>query len=40
MPSPSVNKLLTEVFASERHLVPRAALPFGVSILLVAQRTG
>ena len=40
MPSPPVNKLLTEVFASERHLVPRAALPFGVSILLVAQRTG
>ena len=40
MPSPPVNKLLTEVFASERHLVPRAPLPFGVSLLLVAQRVG
>ena len=40
MPSPPVNKLLTQVFASERHLVPRATLPFGVSILLVAQRSG
>ena len=40
MPSTSVNRLLTEVFASERHLVSRAALPFGVSILLVAQRIG
>lgn len=38
MPSPPVNKLLTRVFASERHLVPRAALPFGVSILLVARK--
>ncbi|MGI9175588.1 MAG: class I SAM-dependent methyltransferase, partial [Rhodothermales bacterium] len=40
MPSPLVNKLLTRVFASERHLVPRTALPLGVSILLVAQRSG
>ena len=40
MPSPPVNKLLTQVFASERHLIPHTALPFGVSLLLVAQRVG
>ena len=39
MPSPPVNQVLTEVFASERHFIPRVTLPFGVSILLVAQRT-
>ena len=40
MPSPRVNKLLTDVFASERYVVPSRAFPFGVSILLVAQRPG
>jgi SAM-dependent methyltransferase len=37
-PSRLVNGVLTAVFASERHLVGRIALPVGVSILMVARR--
>src|SRR5213080_849191 len=37
-PSPAVNRWLERVFALERHLVPRVALPFGASLLLVARR--
>ena len=33
-----VDKLLTRVFASERHVVRRASLPFGVSLLVIARR--
>lgn len=38
MPSGWVNSLLTEVFASERWLLPTVSLPFGVSILLTASK--
>jgi SAM-dependent methyltransferase len=37
MPSPPVNSLLERTFASERHLVTRGALPFGVSLLAVVE---
>ena len=37
-PSPAVNQWLERVFALERHVVPRVALPFGASLLLVARR--
>jgi SAM-dependent methyltransferase len=37
-PSPLVNRLLEQTFASERALLRLSDLPFGVSILLVAQR--
>lgn len=33
-----VNQLLTILFATERHLIGRFSLPFGVSILLLAQK--
>lgn len=38
LPSPWLNNLLRMVFASERHLIMRSPLPFGVSLLAVAQR--
>lgn len=38
MPSLLINKLLTAVFSSERFFFPGYALPFGVSILVVAQK--
>jgi SAM-dependent methyltransferase len=39
MPSPLTNKLLTAAFASERFAIGgRFSLPFGVSLLLLAQR--
>lgn len=38
MPSPWLNRLLGAVFAFERHLVGRLALPFGVSLLLLARK--
>ena len=34
------NRALERVFALERHLVPRLALPFGSSLLLLARRSG
>ncbi|MEW6072843.1 MAG: class I SAM-dependent methyltransferase [Planctomycetota bacterium] len=40
MPAAPANALLTAVFAAERFLVPPARLPFGVSILAVAERAG
>lgn len=36
--SARVDTLLTRIFASERHIVRRVALPFGVSLLTVARR--
>lgn len=33
-----LDKVLTRVFASERHVVRRGSLPFGVSLLAVARR--
>lgn len=40
MPSPTVNRLLTRVFASERAAVAGPGLPLGVSLAAVATRTG
>lgn len=37
IPPPNVNRLLTKVFASERHLLGRTSLPFGLSLLAVAR---
>jgi len=37
-PAPAVNRLLTALFALERHVVPRWPLPVGASLLLVARR--
>ncbi len=37
-PPPPVNRCLERLFALERHLVPRLALPFGGSLLLLARR--
>lgn len=37
VPRASINKLLTGIFASERHLLHRASLPFGLSLLAVVQ---
>src|SRR5437667_2856762 len=33
-PAPAINRWLERVFALERHVVPRVALPFGASLLL------
>ena len=38
MPAHLINRLLTAVFASERHLLGRVWLPAGVSILMIARR--
>jgi SAM-dependent methyltransferase len=37
MPSPTANNLLRRIFGTERLLIPRIALPFGVSVLVVAE---
>jgi SAM-dependent methyltransferase len=37
-PGPGLNAFLEWLFALERHVVPRRALPLGVSLLLVARR--
>jgi len=37
-PSPLVNCLLYQVFAAERHWLPRAGFPAGVSLVAVARR--
>ncbi len=39
VPSKSVNKFLKWLFASERYLINKFSLPFGVSILLLARKT-
>ncbi|AFY53648.1 methyltransferase family protein [Rivularia sp. PCC 7116] len=38
VPSKSVNKFLKWLFASERYLIDKLSLPFGVSILLLARK--
>lgn len=38
MPSRTANFLLTKIFSLERYILPSYALPFGVSLLLVAQK--
>ncbi|MBI2158864.1 MAG: methyltransferase domain-containing protein [Candidatus Rokubacteria bacterium] len=37
-PAPALNRWLEGIFALERHVVSRWALPFGASLLLVARR--
>lgn len=37
-PAPAWNRGLGRLFALERHVVPRAPLPFGASLLLLARR--
>ncbi|MCC5638903.1 class I SAM-dependent methyltransferase [Nostoc sp. CHAB 5844] len=39
LPAKPVNKFLTFLFASERYLLNRFSLPFGVSVVLIAQKT-
>lgn len=39
LPGPLVNRTLEAIFASERHVLTRASLPFGVSLLAVARKT-
>jgi SAM-dependent methyltransferase len=38
MPPLALNRLLTTVFASERHILERTSLPVGVSLLALARR--
>jgi hypothetical protein len=38
MPPPALNRVLTSVFASERHLIGRVPLPVGVSLLVLARK--
>jgi SAM-dependent methyltransferase len=37
-PAPALNRALERLFALERHIVPRCALPFGGSLLILARR--
>jgi SAM-dependent methyltransferase len=39
IPAKLINKFLTYLFASECHMINRLSLPFGVSLLLVAQKS-
>src|SRR5699024_10984060 len=36
-PAPIINSVLKRVFSSERWLVPRMRMPFGLSIMVVAE---
>jgi SAM-dependent methyltransferase len=38
-PAPFVNAVLERLFALERHAIPRYALPFGTSLLVIARPT-
>lgn len=38
MPSKLINQLLTSLFSVERYVIGRLSIPFGVSLLLIAQR--
>jgi SAM-dependent methyltransferase len=37
MPSPAMNSILQRIFSSERHLIGRARVPLGVSLIVVAR---
>jgi len=37
MPSPPMNAILRRIFSSERHLIGRARVPLGVSLIVVAR---
>ena len=38
MPSPLINRLLTTIVASERHLIPCVKLPFGLSLVAIIKK--
>jgi hypothetical protein len=38
LPPPLINETLRRVFAAERHALSRTALPFGLSLVAIAQR--
>jgi SAM-dependent methyltransferase len=38
LPSPIVNQVLEGIFASERHIIQKIRLPFGVSLLAIARK--
>jgi SAM-dependent methyltransferase len=38
LPSPAINRILTRVFLLEKPLVPRMSLPFGLSLLCLAEK--
>lgn len=38
MPSPFVNRTLSRIFSSERHLIGRMSVPLGVSLMLLARK--
>ena len=38
VPHPSVNEFLEKIFASESHLIRKLRLPFGVSIIMLAEK--
>jgi SAM-dependent methyltransferase len=38
MPYPFLNKLLTHIMSSEKHILKRGKLPFGVSIMAIGQK--
>jgi SAM-dependent methyltransferase len=38
MPSPLLNRLLTGIMSSERHILMRSSMPFGVSIVAIGQK--
>lgn len=40
LPRAALNRLLTTIFASERHLLARTPLPFGLSLLAIARIPG
>ncbi len=37
MPSPAINAILRRIFSSERHLIGRARVPLGVSLIVIAR---
>jgi len=39
MPPKWINRMLSALFASERHILVRARFPFGISLVAVAQKT-
>ena len=39
LPHKIVNRILTLLFASESYLISKIAMPFGVSIILIAEKT-
>ncbi len=40
MPPRAVNRILTAIFTGERHIAGRVAMPFGVSLLMIARKAG